>query len=209
MNDVPSIAKEIIKESRNMTAIQSFMASETQISKYRAENIDCLELLVSILLTRLSDAQMVTNRMGDSQIADCAQDIIDEFWYLRLHEIVFILNEARKKKTFNRFDQSVIFECFNDYCQNRQSVVEESRRFKMEKEEAEKQEEIEIIKKAYEEYKQGTRKPLISSISDTKKVVIDKEHEYNTFKALYLSKKEIEKQQNQQQNDEQGITNDA
>lgn len=193
LSKVPELAIQIASAVRGMSPVQAFMSSDNQISYHRKQNRTALELILIVFVTKLSDAQMTTNRMSSSQITTCVEDLVDEFWMLKLEEMILVLSEARKKKTFNRLDQSVIFECFREYLENRQSVVEESRRQSLKASEEEKQEEIELIKNTYESIKDGSATPLCEAFSVMKKQErYDKairEAEYKNYKAKYYENK--------------------
>lgn len=192
-SQVPDLVFALNTAVRGMKPVDAFLSSEHQISFHRRQNRSVLEAILAVFVTKLSDAQMTTSRMNPNQILTCVEDLVDEFWMLKLEEMILILSEARKKKTFNRLDQSVIFECFREYLENRQSVVEESRRQSLKASEEEKQEEIELIKNTYESIKDGSTTPLCEAFSVMKKQErYDKairEAEYKDYKAKYYENK--------------------
>jgi hypothetical protein len=182
--------------SRDLTPIKAFQANENQLSGHRKENPELLETVISVLITQLSDSLHSSIRMNENQIAMCAEDIIAEFWYYKLEEIIWILNNARRKKTFNRLDQSVIFECFTDYEKDRQRIIEQDKIEKMKKSEQEKAIEEQAIRDFYEKSKNGQAVPYVSIIAKIEKEKRGNEDNFQKWRAGYMAQKIIKDAKN-------------
>lgn len=185
------ILQEVKALSRDLTPIKAFQANHNQLSGHRKENPEMLELVISVLITQLSDSLHSSIRMNENQIAMCSEDIISEFWFYKLEEIVWILNNARRKKSFNRLDQSVIFECFRDYEKDRQRIIEQDKIEKMKAEQSEREIEEQAIREFYEKSKNGEVIPHLSIVAKMEKEKRDNEESYRKFRAEYEAKKVI------------------
>lgn len=191
LSDVNTLPAQIKAISYGLTKELAFSSSQVQLSGHNAKNPAELEMCIAILITKLSDSLHTSIRMSMSQIALCVEDIISEYWYLKLEEVALILNNARKRKTFNRLDQSVIFECFDEYVRDRQSVVEACRVRQYAIDEQARREEEQAIVSAYLDIMNG-KESYNSMLSRVKKEKEGEEDSYLKFRASYLTNKGID-----------------
>ena len=190
LNDVSSFPAQIKQISYGLTKESAFSASVVQLSGHNATNPVELEVCIAILITRLSDSLHTSIRMSSNQITLCVEDIISEYWYLKLEEVALILNNARKRKTFNRLDQSVVFECFDEYVRDRQSVVEACRVRQYAIDEQARKEEEKRVVEAYLEIMNG-KESYNSMIARTKREKEEQEDDYRKFRASYVVDKSL------------------
>lgn len=188
--DLPQIMGQIMATSKGLTPLKALAPENKQLSVHKAENEELLECVVIILITKLSDSVHSSIRMTPEQIQVCAEDILDDYWMLKLEEVVYVLNNARKRKNYNSLDQSVIFDSFDTYVKNnRQAAVEANRVLEYQKNEEDKQAEIQAVKAYYDRVKAGEERLLVNVLSDVKKEQKTKEAQFKAYKAMYLANK--------------------
>lgn len=72
--------------------------------------------IVVIALTHTARLVNVENNLNETQIGEIANDIIEDFGYLKVEEIKHVLKTAvRTKKIFGRLDYNVVMEWFEEY----------------------------------------------------------------------------------------------
>jgi hypothetical protein len=186
--------KDCLAIRDKLTPIIAFQSSSIQISGIRKDNQTGLIALVVLLITELSNNLNTTEKVNAGQIARIANSLIMDFWYFKLEEFVFVFDSISKRKNYNRLDQTVIYDAFNEYEQKRQSVIEAVKIQEFKQSEEAKEKEIQELRDLYQRAKEGKREPLyIEKLNEFKKQNDNKEDAYQKFKAGYLAKKEIEK----------------
>ena len=150
---VQSLALEVFKscvEVRvSLTPESAFKSSTIQISGLKKTNELCLTQVVSLLISELAKNLKVTEKMDIEQVSRITRSLLKDFWYLKLEEFVFILDSITKKKNYNRLDQTVIYDAFNEYETKRQSVIENVKILEFQVSEAQKQKEVDELRQLY------------------------------------------------------------
>lgn len=123
----------------------------TALSLIKKENPrECIKT-VSDSLMWLQNSLNINNKMNDDQIADAAITIVNTYYWLRLEEIILILNKIKTGKTgklYHSFDVQVFCSIIEDYLNSEELAIyheQQAKEFKKaEKEKVEMSEESRI-----------------------------------------------------------------
>lgn len=127
----------------------AFKSSDMQISGIKKNNEFCLIGVVSLLLTELAKTLNTTEKLDIGQNARITNALLKDFWYFKLEEFVYIFDMVTKRKNYNRLDQTVIYDAFNEYELKRQSVIENIKIQEFQVSEEQKQKEIDELRELY------------------------------------------------------------
>ena len=162
----------------------AFKTSSIQISGLRKSNENCLISVVVLLISELANNLNTSEKVDSGQIARIAVSLLKDFWYFKLEEFVYIFDTITKRKNYNRLDQTVIYDAFNDYELKRQSVIENIKIQEYQISEEQKQKEIDELRELYGKARSEGKQELY----------IDKQaklSDENKQKALEYNKKEV------------------
>lgn len=95
------------------------MASpEKQISTLRKVDRGTTVAKIAMLITRLCSRLNIDRNMNSSQIAMCAEEIVNEKWMLKLDDVDLCFRlglQGQYGEIYNRIDQTIIFTWLNKY----------------------------------------------------------------------------------------------
>lgn len=176
--------------SSDLTMVDAFKKG-LQMSLIKKENKEGLQLAVILLITKLVNSQHTSQKMSSESIADCAIDIVKDFWYMKFEEIVLIFDSIRKNKSFNRLDQSVIYDGFAIYEKNeRDSILERARNEQKVINQEQIDEEVRLIREKYTEVATGKGFFIVTQINNQEKIEKQKtsidNNDYIKIKAEWL-----------------------
>lgn len=127
----------------------AYNSSPMQISGLKKNNEFCLIGVVSLLLTELANNLNTTEKLDIGQNARITNALLKDFWYFKLEEFVYIFDSVTKRKNYNRLDQTVIYDAFNEYQLKRQSVIENIKIQEYQVSEEQKQKEVDELRELY------------------------------------------------------------
>jgi hypothetical protein len=86
-------------------------------------NFDALHSIVGALLVNVNDYFNVSRGLSATQIAEVSHMIITDYPYLRIEELVFIFQKAKKDaELFGSLDGSIIFKWIQEYEGNKEEA---------------------------------------------------------------------------------------
>jgi len=133
-----------------------------QISAYKRESgIEPLAATIYAWVVDLSNSLNVSMNLDARQVTRITFRIINEYWGIKLDEIAYFVNQAKRGdfgKSYNRLDEAIFFEWLEKYCQERLYICEQ-RNF-AEVNEIPTKTEQEILD-AYEKMRNAPEKPKV------------------------------------------------
>ena len=102
---------------KNFKQLDKSLPSFATIEKYRGE--DDVLYLIEHLLERITKAYNVRENMNAEQLSDCAELILDKYYYLSPSDLVLFAKKMQFGeliKVFERIDSSVILNALKVYC---------------------------------------------------------------------------------------------
>jgi len=100
---------------------------EMRIAALRKTNRDELLLDVIAVLTAFVKSVNVGNNMNPDQVAQCANDIVDDYYFLSVDDLDLCFRMARKGQlsagAFVRMDQPTVYEVIQTYVEKRQKAA--------------------------------------------------------------------------------------
>lgn len=82
--------------------------------------------LLGLIVVDFCGAYNVVRPISDSQAADIAEDLILEYWFLKIEDVVAFFQLCKKGaygKVLDRLDPGLIFEWLGKYCSERENKV--------------------------------------------------------------------------------------
>ena len=95
------------------------------IALARKDNPEQAMALVSFMLAKTIKAFNIDNNMDVEQIKEATINLMNDFYYMNLGEIYYVLRQGRMGKfgrIYNRIDESVLYEWFMEYDQERTTI---------------------------------------------------------------------------------------
>jgi hypothetical protein len=83
--------------------------------------------VLKLMIAKTARAFNLTRNIEPAQIGDLVEDLQQEFFYLKLSEVFFVLKQARMGrlgKTYERLDQPTIMQWFENYAEERLTISE-------------------------------------------------------------------------------------
>lgn len=83
--------------------------------------------VLKLMVAKTARAFNLTRNIEPAQIGDLVEDLQQEFFYLKLSEVFFVLKQARMGrlgKTYERLDQPTIMQWFENYAEERLTIAE-------------------------------------------------------------------------------------
>ncbi|WP_198174988.1 hypothetical protein [Spirosoma arboris] len=193
-------AKELMTTHCNaLTPVVAMHPEKPQLSVMRKEDPAMCQKALGLAIMRMTELINVTNTLTLDQADDLIARISGTYYYLRLDEILYVLEKGINGKygrTFNTLDASVVMEWIEKYDVNErtQKAIELARSTQEEKTKSLSKEELaEFYKKA------GipNQNPFVdNSHIRTAKKVATADQDYRNFRAQYYQKmKEAQAQQ--------------
>lgn len=189
LDEVLAINK-VIKE----LTIQGAIETGTQLSKIKK---DCGEQkavrLVFKLLQRLSKRLNIKGGLDDELMIDIADNVVLDYWFLKLEEIAMILDKAGKGgygKIYDRLDMATIYDWFNQYQNERDSFSEKKNKTLKETHDRNLEQvelEIENIRQAYKDF-QNSSFAVKRKLEKGKR---EQDEEYRKFRQQFFANQTI------------------
>lgn len=146
-------SKDIAVYQRSITSKNAYDSSVDQISVLRRDDYDSLFATTMALIDYCDKQYNVTRGLSDEQCEQIADDIISDFWYLRLNEVVFACKKGVSGgygKGYSKVDKETIFEWINSYNNNdRENTIYSQRVGKAQQEKEQIEKEAELVREAY------------------------------------------------------------
>lgn len=146
-------SKDIAIYQRAITAKNAYDPDIDQISVLRRDDYDNLFATIMALIDYCDKQYNVTRGLSDEQCEQISEDIISDFWYLRLNEVVFACKKGVSGgygKGYSKVDKETIFEWINEYNKSdRESTIYSQRIEKAQQQKEQIEKEAQLVREAY------------------------------------------------------------
>ncbi|MBT4728037.1 MAG: hypothetical protein HOB88_06330 [Bacteroidetes bacterium] len=120
---------ELISYEKNVSKdLLSNVYNGTQISVLKKEKGNEFTVkTVAEIIKSINDQFNFTNKMNNDQIVNAAIAVIEDYWILKIEELIYFSKNVLKGKygkIFQSFDQLVLFELLNEYDRQRSDELE-------------------------------------------------------------------------------------
>lgn len=100
------------------------------IARIRKEQGEVCETMLILMVAKTARKFNITKNFEPTQIEEAVQSVFEEYYYLKLSEVYFVLKQGvmgKYGKIYDRFDEQVLMEWFEKYDRERLELVEEQR----------------------------------------------------------------------------------
>ncbi len=87
-----------------------------------------VDKVLQLMIAKTARAFQLTRNIEPAQICDLVEDLQQDFFYLKLSEVYFVLRQARMGrlgKTYERLDQPTIMQWFENHARERLMIAED------------------------------------------------------------------------------------
>jgi hypothetical protein len=123
---------ETTSEKYNFRAIQSvkdaMLNSSPSLIAMEKKDKTLTENILKLMIAKTARSFNLTRNIEPAQIVDLVTDLKQDFYFLKLSEVFFVLKEARMGKMgklYERIDQPTIITWFYEYVDKRMEIAEE------------------------------------------------------------------------------------
>ncbi|MCP1384856.1 hypothetical protein [Runella salmonicolor] len=195
---------------KSLTVRAAMTADENQISFYRRENRPLIVGAIAVLLTEANNTMNVQRAPSPIQISMMAEEIVENWWMLRLDEVAYALRQGAAGMygtAYGKFDKQTLIEWLKTYdTEERLAQVEwvnAQQKKQFEAEEKETSSVTDGYRRLQETY-QKTGKDALSQQDKERTKDREKarwqEDKFLKWQAGYYAQKQLnEEQQNQQE----------
>lgn len=195
---------------KSLTVRGAMTADENQISFYRRDNRALIVGTIAVLLTEANNTMNVQRAPTPIQISMMAEEIVENWWMLRLDEVAYALRQGAAGMygtAYGKFDKQTLIEWLQTYdTQERMAQVEwvnAQQKKQLEAEEKDTGSIVDGYRRLQETYQKTGKDALSQQNKERAEAKIKarwQEDEFLKWQAEYYAKKQInEDEQNQQE----------
>lgn len=192
----------LIEFSANVTLPVAINGQAILVLKKENGDGEIIKSLCNVI-NHFQDMLNVTNKLNEVQLMDTAITILKEYYYLKLEEIIYILQRMKTGKFgkfFNRLDVAIICECIEVYLNSEERAIyfeREAQAYK--KSEKEKSGDQHVFwKSVYEKFIVDHPPEVINAIKEGRTIEVRSDDYYNKLVQILpeLSSEQMESLKN-------------